>query len=179
MKILAMDSHQFTEYIVCPKCDSIYSPDYCKRGGKFIAITCRYKAYPNHPHVQRRKECGASLMRSVRLKSGFVYKPIKIFPYQSIKKAITKLAQRPGFVKCCELWRERSAFRRSGYMCNVYDGEIWDQYNDFLSAPYNYLLTLNVDWFSPLITDAILWVQSTLPFRTSPALCETIQTISF
>ena len=23
------------------------------------------------------------------------------------------------------------------------------EYNDFLSAPYNYLLTLNVDWFSP------------------------------
>ena len=149
MKILAMGSHDFTEYIVCPKCDSIYSPDYCKRGGKFIAILCPYKAYPNHPHVQRRKECGASLMRTVQLKSGLVYKPIKIFPYQSIKKAIAKLAQRPGFVQCCELWRERSAFRRSGYMCDVYDGEIWSQYNDFLSAPYNYLLTLNVDWFSP------------------------------
>ena len=149
MKILAMDGHDFIEYIVCPKCDSIYSPEYCKRGGNFIATACPYKAYPNHPQVRRRTECGASLMRTVQLKSGLVYRPIKIFPCQSIKKAIAKLAQRRGFVQCCELWRQRSAFRRFGYMCDVYDGEVWGQYNDFLCAPYNYLLTLNVDWFSP------------------------------
>ena len=149
MKILAIGGDNFTEYIVCPKCDSIYSPEYCKRAGKFVATACPYKAYPNHPHVGRRKECGASLLKAVRLKSGLVYRPRKIFPCQSIKTAITKLAQRPGFVQCCELWRQRGAFRRNGYMCNVYDGEIWGQYNEFLCAPYNYLLTLNVDWFSP------------------------------
>lgn len=34
-------------------------------------------------------------------------------------------------------------------MCDVYDGKIWEEYSEFLSAPFNYLLTLNVDWFSP------------------------------
>ncbi len=160
-KILAIGGH-------ITKCDSIYSPEYCKRRGKFIATICPYKGYPNHLHVRRRKECVASLMRTIQLTSGLVYSPVKVC--HSIKNATAKLAQRPGFVQCCELRRQRSAFRRFGYIRDVYDGEIWGQYNEFLSAPYNYLLTLNVDWFSPLTMDTILWEQLTLPVGTCPNL---------
>ena len=38
---------------------------------------------------------------------------------------------------------------------DVYDGNIWKLFQQdtngspFLSAPYNYLLTLNCDWFQP------------------------------
>lgn len=148
-KILALDGPDFLEYVVCPKCDSLYTPEHCKRGGKFVATACSYKAYPNHPQERRRNECGTQLMRLVRMKKGTVYRPIKLFPHQSIKQAITKLAQRPGFVQSCELWRKRSNFHSFGYMCDVYDGQIWKDYSDFLSAPFNYLLTLNVDWFCP------------------------------
>ena len=73
LKVLAIGGDNFTEYILCPKCDSIYSPEYCKRVGMFAATACPYKAYPNHPHVGRRTECGASLLKTVRLKSGLVY----------------------------------------------------------------------------------------------------------
>ena len=52
-------------------------------------------------------------------------------------------------MQSCELWRKRSNFRSFGYMCDVHDGQIWEEYNDFLSAPFNYLLTLNADWFCP------------------------------
>ena len=97
LKVLAIGGDNFTEYILCPKCDSIYSPEYCKRVGMFAATACPYKAYPNHPHVGRRTECGASLLKTVRLKSGLVYIQTKIFPCQSIKKAITKLAQETWF----------------------------------------------------------------------------------
>jgi len=33
---------------------------------------------------------------------------------------------------------------------DIYDGLIWKSFRDnYLSAPYSYLLTLNVDWFQP------------------------------
>ena len=39
-----------------------------------------------------------------------MYRPIKLFPHQSIKQAITKLAQSPGFVQSCELWHKKVTF---------------------------------------------------------------------
>ena len=44
----------------------------------------------------------------------------------------------------------------SEYLYDVYDGEVWKRFNSedlnhFLSAPYSYLLTLNVDWFRPFV----------------------------
>ena len=96
-----------------------------------------------------RKECGTQLMKTVRMKHGTVIKPRKVFPYQSIQKALQNLIQRPGFLQCCEKWRTRKHFRESGYLCDIYDGLVWEEYKEFLSAPYNYLLTLNVDWFCP------------------------------
>lgn len=139
----------FLEYIVCPKCDTVYSPDFCKVAGKFVAQQCCHIAYPNHPMRSRRKKCNAQLMRKVRRKSGFTFIPKKVFPYQSLYIAMQKLIQRPGFIQCCEIWRTREEFRQSGYMCDIYDGRIWQEYEEFLSAPYNYLLTMNIDWFSP------------------------------
>jgi len=37
------------------------------------------------------------------------------------------------------------------YLLDVYDGKVWADYklNGFLTAPYCYLLTLNLDWFQP------------------------------
>jgi len=35
-------------------------------------------------------------------------------------------------------------------MCDVYKGTVWKKFGQsFLSSPYCYLLTLNVDWFEP------------------------------
>ena len=148
-KAVLLGKDEFTEYIVCPKCDCVYSPEFCKMAGKFVAQTCRFKAYPNHPIKSRQKECGMQLMKKVRGKSGFTFKPKKIFPYQSLGKAMQRLFQRPGFVQCCELWRTRQKFQHFGYMCDIHDGLIWKDFEDFLSAPFNYLLILNIDWFSP------------------------------
>ena len=148
-KILELNEPTFTEYIVCPKCNAIYTPEYCKRSGQFYAVVCSFKTYPNHPHRSRRKECGTQLMRKVRTKAGTVYRPLKIYPYQSIKSAIAAFVRMPSFIECCELWRRRNNFRESGYLTDIYDGDIWSKHKEFLDAPYNYLLTLNIDWFSP------------------------------
>jgi len=34
-------------------------------------------------------------------------------------------------------------------MCDIHDSLIWKDFEDFLSAPFNYLSILNIDWFSP------------------------------
>ena len=65
------------------------------------------------------------------------YRPIKVFPYQSINSAIINLIQKPDFTKNCESWRDRCNFRYYGYMCDIYDGDTWDHYSEFLSVPYN------------------------------------------
>ena len=150
-KTLTMKKDDFSEFIVCPKCDSVYSPETCQQpgGGRFVLKKCSYTPYPKHPKVSTRKECGTQLMKTVRMKRGTVIKPRKVFPYQSIQKALQNLLQRPGFLQCCEKWRTRKNFRESGYLCDIYDGLVWEEYKEFLSAPYNYLLTLNVDWFCP------------------------------
>ena len=80
-----------------------------------------------------------------------VYRPLKIYPYQSIKSAIAAFVRMLSFIECCELWWRRSNFRESGYLADIYDGDIWSKYRTFLDAPNNYLLTLNIDWFSPFV----------------------------
>lgn len=63
-----------------------------------------------------------------------------------------ELLMRPGFVECCEHWRSRKP--SAGIMEDIYDGKIWKEalnINDtpFLSLPYNYAFSLNIDWFQP------------------------------
>lgn len=71
-----------------------------------------------------------------------------------MKSSITQFASRPGFLEICEKWRKRAQCVPDEYMGDIYDGNIWKSFHskdgwDFLSAPFNYLLTLNVDWFEP------------------------------
>ena len=169
-KALLLDKVEFTKFIVCPNCDSIFSPDQRQQGGKFISKTCSNKPYPQHPMISRRKECGTQLMRTIRTKSGFVVIPRKIYPYQSINTAIQNLLQRPGFLDVCEKWRARKNVHEFGYMTDIYDGQVWRDYKDFLSEPCNYLLTLNVDWFCPF--DATLLEPCTSLSRTFPDIYE-------
>lgn len=135
-----MKKDDFSEFIVCPKCDSVYSPETCQQpgGGRFVLKNCSYTPYPKHPKVSMKKECGTQLMKTVRMKHGTVIKSRKVFPYQSIQKALQNLIQRPGFLQCCEKWKNRKKFRESGYLCDIYDGLVWEEYKEFLSAPYNY-----------------------------------------
>ena len=54
---------------------------------------------------------------------------------------------RPG---SCEKWRGRESTIPSGIFGDVYDSSIWKGFRQsFLSAPYSYLLSINVDWFQP------------------------------
>ena len=64
------------------------------------------------------------------------------------------LVKRQGFLEACEQWRKRSTLVPSGHLGAIFDGKVWNDFNSsdmqhFLSSPYCYLLTMNVDWFQP------------------------------
>jgi uncharacterized C2H2 Zn-finger protein len=156
-KILGVDGSLFIQYVVCPRCDSVYKYEDCvvtKANEQNESKRCRHIAYPNHSMMSHRKKCDALLLKKVRTKSGYSLQPIKVYPYRSIKSSIAHLVTRPGFLESCEKWRRRSQCVPDSYMGDVYDGQVWKLFNsrdgfDFLTSPFNYLLTLNIDWFEP------------------------------
>lgn len=145
------NSDDFIEYVVCPKCLSVYYYEDCvySHHGQKESKACPYIAHPNHPHHSRRVSCGAMLLKKVKTGRGHKLVPTKVYPYQPLCKSLTYLVQKEGFIDSCEMWRNREA--TENHLVDIYDGCVWYDYqiNGFLQSPYNYMLTLNVDWFQP------------------------------
>lgn len=123
-----------------------------RSNGQNESKRCCHIAYPNHPQLSRRKRCDSPLLKKVRRKSGYLLQPFKVYPYQPLKSAITQLINTPGFLESYEKWRGRNV--PNGYYGDVFDGKVWrefmsPEYENFLTAPFNYLLALNIDWFEP------------------------------
>ena len=75
-----------------------------------------------------------------------------MYCYQSVIDSLKILVQRSGFVEKCELWRERKVYQN--VLSDIYDGSVWKSFLNpggvpFLSMPFNFALSLNVDWFQP------------------------------
>ena len=72
--------------------------------------------------------------------------------YVNLDISLQSFLHRPDFYKLCEQWRETE--RKEGYYSDVYDGQIWKDFQQhngspFLSEPGNYAVMLNVDFFQP------------------------------
>lgn len=135
-------------YIVCPECDCIYDYDSCfeYKDGQKVSKRCRYVAFPNHMQRNQRLPCGALLMKEVKLKSSKInLVPIKTYPYQSLKHAISTLVSDPQFLNLCEHWRNRNEVPENT--------RVWKEFTTdktYLKNPGN-LLSLNADWFQPFV----------------------------
>ena len=138
----------FINYVVCPKCHSIYEYKDCivLQHGRRESIECHHVSYPNHPQLSRRSKCGATLLKRTRDDK---LVPIKTYCYQPLHKSLHNLVQKEGFLDACEHWRARSP--HSPHLVDIYDGQVWHdlESSGFLGAPFCYALTLNVDWFQP------------------------------
>ena len=142
----------FIEYVVCPSCHSVYEYQDCIQvvHGEKQSKNCSHIFFPNHPQLSRRKPCGTTLLKKVKSGRGCRLIPIKTFPYMSLKTSLQSLASRPGFITACEQWRGRATTSPNyTYLRDIYDGKVWHDFHSFLSQPFSYLLTLNVDWFQP------------------------------
>ena len=142
----------FVEFVVCPKCHSIYEYKDCvvtSASGIKESKCCCHVSMPKHPHARQRLPCGTPLLKKQRIKSGFRLAPRMVYPYRSLKRSITELLNKKLFIEHCEQWRQRQLFVPNDYLCDVYYGAVWKDFKDsnFLAVAHSYLLTMNVDWF--------------------------------
>ena len=137
---------KFTTYVVCPKCHSLYDLENCTENNS--PKKCQHIAFPNHPTASFCTPCESPLLRKISSQQGKErFLPYKVYSYQSLKDAITRLLRQKGFLESCEQWRQRSSM--PNYLGDVYDGCVWNDFSEFLSQQYSWCLALNVDWFQP------------------------------
>ena len=138
----------FISFAVCPNCDSVYEVKDCIIAGNKSKL-CHYVQFPNHPVRSCRKMCNTALLKKIKTKGKCRLVPIKVYPYYPLYASLKRLVQRKGFLKSCEHWRIR---KPTTYLADIYDGLVWKEFEQsFLSFPYSYLLTLNIDWFQPFV----------------------------
>lgn len=149
---LNLNENNFIKYVACPSCHSIYNFKDCfDRPNK--PKTCSHVSFPNHRQQAFRLPCQSRLLAEVRLKGGSLkFYPRKYYCFKPISESLSTLFNRKGFLNSCELWRLRQV--PSCTMCDIYDGQIWNDYQyingtPFLAAPHNLALMLNIDWFRP------------------------------
>jgi len=152
---LGIDKDNFTKYVVCRKCESLFKFEECyyERLGRTNIKNCPYVAHANHRQAFRRTTCGEPLLKEVLLKNGKrrLY-PFKVYCYNSIIKTLKSFISRPRFIRNCEMWRNRNV--PNGFLADVFDGKVWQDFmyvegQPFLALPQNYTFMLNVDWFQP------------------------------
>ena len=155
-KALGTHTDAFEKYVCCPSCSALYSVKDCVEhlpNGDIISKTCPYVCFPRHPQKQHRKACGTLLLKTVRTSAGSTaLYPRMLYCYKSFIESLQGMLLRPDFLNSCEKWRNRSI--QEGCLEDVYDGRIWKEFmsykgTPFLSVPYNFALSLNVDWFQP------------------------------
>ena len=150
----------FVTYVVCPTCNAIYIYKDCvvSRGAQTESRRCKNVLYPNHPCASKRKECGTLLLKKIRSGKNSKLVPVKAYPYQPLRASLSRLVRKEGFVEQCEKWRQRQSAVPQDYFGDIYDGQVWHEFGSqmlagasYLSSPYCYLLTMNVDWFQPFV----------------------------
>lgn len=127
--MVGINKNSFIKYIVCPKCNSVYSEDltFSIVDGHKVPKKCSYVPWPNHTQLAKRSPCGAALMKSIRSRNGSTtIQPFKIYPYQSLIDAIQRLVVRDKFLQNIEHWRTRAVL--PGFLCDVYEGEMWKEF---------------------------------------------------
>ena len=145
-------SDNFIEYVVCPRCNSVYEYEDCVqvRNGVKKGKLCSHVTFPSHPQQSQRTPCNTQLLKKVKSGKGYSLVPFCVHPYYPLKKSFERLVAKPGFIENCEKWRERRTCVPESVLGDIYDGNIWKEFSShFLALPHNYLLTLNVDWFQP------------------------------
>lgn len=149
---IAGNVDSFEKRAVCVKCHSLYTFRECIQGGTAGTINvCSYRAVKSR---QNRTRCGSPLMKRIVSCTGSSrYYPHSVYCFSSLKSCLQTQLLRPGFVEQCESTRNSS---HSMGLHDVYDGHIWKEFktysgSEFLSAPHNYAVLLNVDWLQPFV----------------------------
>lgn len=137
---------------MCSKCEELYSSKialeikYGQERSKF----CSKILFPDHPHAEKRKQCGNLLMKSVVRSNGkktFLYL-LKVFCYTSVKQSIQKLLQQTDF--STNLFRNHHKIQNRDTYGNIYDRKVYKWFKDNTGRVYfpdkrNIKVMLNLD----------------------------------
>lgn len=154
-KMAGLIHDEFSKYVVCPECDSLYDFDNVvkrdRRNGN-VSATCTTVHFPHHPHKSKRKACGAALMKAAISIDGkkTLFFPKKVYCTSSIKENLQRLVSIPGFIELLKC----SSNDESEVMFDITDGNVWKTFRDVNNHPYfeakrNLAAMINVDWFNP------------------------------
>ena len=115
-----------TLFTVCPKCCRLYRVEDCviRIGNRNESLKCVHVEFPNHPQRSYRSQCGAVLMKSIKVGGKPKLIPKKTYIYQIVVKALISVVKRPDFLTKCEHWRERKVGFTLGVLGDVYDGAL-------------------------------------------------------
>ena len=137
-QLLGLTDCNFRSYAVCEKCHCIYP---LNEDGQPNVKRCNYIKWPQHTMHSKRKRCGKLLLDGHD-------KPLRVYVTYSIQEYISRFTKDPKFILQCNSWKTRRD--APGLYQDVYDGNLWKEQTDYLTAsPTNLLGMLNVDWFQP------------------------------
>ena len=154
--LIGQEKDSFSKYVSCPKCHTTYALNVCTvtlPNKTKESKRCSYVKYPHHPHTRQRNPCNEQLMKKIRTSAGTIsWYPRQTYCYQSVVASLKTFLLRPHFHHSCELWRNIET--DPGTLRDICDGKVWKDFLTpsgvpFLSVPYNYALTINIDWFQP------------------------------
>ena len=106
-KYLMLSTDEFIQYVVCPKCDSVYELQACiskQLHGQLTTKQCVHIQFPHHPCYIYRQPCGTPLLHKVCRGSNVQFQPYKVYLYQPITKTLTRLCNCSNFLLMCERW---------------------------------------------------------------------------
>ena len=129
---IGLGQDEFEKFVACPKCRSLYKTEECtvrKTNGRVVSKKGDSVRFPNHPQRNRRKQCGALLMKQMRSKNGstFLY-PKRLYCFKKLSDSFRAQITRPGFLEKCESWRTRDLAGNS--MGDVFEGRVWKDFLD-------------------------------------------------
>jgi len=166
LKLIGLDTDEFSQFTVCPKCSSVFNENdgYIINGNENVPKQCPFVKMPHHPQMSRRAPCGFYLTKPGKGKNGhIIFRPFKVYAYQSLRVAMKNLINRPGFLDLCQHWKARGFSIDQNLLGDIYDGRVWQEFMNidgipFLSGNHNFCFSLNVDWYQPYSrTRRFLW----------------------
>lgn len=154
--ILGQKFDHFRKWACCPSCSTLYAIAECEvimPDGSKSSKECSHIRFPNHPQARFRQPCGTTLMKTVRTSNGTMYLyPKQMYCYNSLINFLKNKFAEPDFIMKCETWRQTTQLESD--LSDVFSGQVWKDFLNvdgvpFLSVPYNFAFSLNVDWFQP------------------------------
>lgn len=153
---IGIQTDQFVKYVVCPKCNTLYTLDEAKKigkSGKYVSKKCSYIEFKNHRQLHKRRKCGAVLLKKIVSSDGkknYLY-PKKVYCFRSIKDSVESLLQRKCFndLLFCD-----HKYSGSDILNDIKDASVFREFKQqdgswFFSDKRNIGLMMNIDWFQP------------------------------